>query len=77
MTMPREGESVHYVAHPGLSCVAAIVDGATHPEAGDDAQWCVSLETFIAGVPSLRHNHVPHGVETGHWHTRGECTHGR
>ena len=71
-TMPRLGEVVHLVEHSGLRCRLTIVVGAVHPLAGDDSQWCLVLEDALG--TTYRHRHVPHGFETGHWHTRQECT---
>lgn len=70
---PREGESVHYVAHPGLACVTAIAHGTVHPDYGDDHQWCLSVDLLMGGTATSRHHHVPHGHETGHWHDRKDC----
>ena len=71
--IPRQGESVHYLQHRGRGCVTAIVDHLSHPYAGDDDQWCVSLDEQGSGSSRYIHHHVAHGHEPGHWHHRSEC----
>lgn len=65
---PRIGEAVHLVDHPGRTCSLVVVRGYTHPSAGDDEQWCLSVDHNGWG----HRDHVPHGFERGHWHRREE-----
>lgn len=66
---PTNGDSVHYVEHRGRGCAVAIIRDASHPEAGDDGSWCVTLDMVGFGY----HHHVPHGFNPDHWHHRNEC----
>jgi hypothetical protein len=68
VTEPQEGDAVHYVEHEH-ACMLSVARGTTHPHAGDDDQWCISLDFHGWG----HRDHVPHGYERGHWHHRDEC----
>lgn len=76
-TPPRHGDAVHFVEHHGLQCTTGLVAGTTHPYAGDDGQWCLSMDTFIGGSAAMRRSHVPHGDESGHWHSMADCPRGK
>lgn len=69
---PRIGEALHFVEHAGLRCSLVVLRGFTHPSAGDDGEWCISIDYNGWG----HRDHVPHGFEAGHWHRREEHPHG-
>lgn len=67
------GQAVHYVEKRGGRCETALVRGFTHPGAGDDDEWCLGIDVFWGGSPQIIKDHVPHGVQLGHWHRQTEC----
>lgn len=69
---PVFGSVVHYVENQAR-CTTSLVNGTTHPYPGDDGQYCLSIDVFWAGSSANRRDHVPHGVERGHWHRDTEC----